>query len=76
MIQVRNQIRDMLGGETGKITLGRIMCNLGLRAIELRFGTVLCGCGLQGYRYYVYDCVYHTEGCVMLLAGVTTISPL
>ena len=26
MIQVRNQIRDMFGGETGKITFGRIKC--------------------------------------------------
>jgi hypothetical protein len=27
----------MLGGETGKITFGRIKCNLGLGAKEFRF---------------------------------------
>jgi hypothetical protein len=32
MILVRNQIRNMLGGETGKITFGRINYNLGLGA--------------------------------------------
>jgi hypothetical protein len=29
---VRNQIRDMLGGQTGKITFGKLNINLGLRA--------------------------------------------
>jgi hypothetical protein len=37
MILVRNQIRNMLGGETGKITFGRINYNLGLGAKEFRF---------------------------------------
>jgi len=34
---VRNQIRNMLGGETGKITIGRLKHSLGLRAKEIRF---------------------------------------
>jgi len=37
MILVRNQIRNMLGGETGKITFGRINYNLGFGAKEFRF---------------------------------------
>jgi hypothetical protein len=37
MILVRNQIRHMLGGETGKITFGSINYNLGLGAKEFRF---------------------------------------
>jgi len=28
----------------------------------------MCGYGLQGYWYYVYDCVCHAEGCGLLLA--------
>jgi len=32
MILVRHQIRNMLGGETGKITFGRIKYNLGIGA--------------------------------------------
>jgi hypothetical protein len=37
MILVRNQIRNMLSGETGKIILGRINYNLGLGAKEFYF---------------------------------------
>jgi len=37
MILLRNQIRNMLGGETGKITFGRINYNLGLWAKEFLF---------------------------------------
>jgi len=37
MILVREQIRNMLGEETGKITFGRIKYNLGLGAKEFRF---------------------------------------
>ena len=37
MILVRNQIRNTLGGEIGKITFGRIKYNLGLGAKEFRF---------------------------------------
>ena len=37
MILFRKQIRNMLGGETGKTTFGRIKHNLGLRAKEFRF---------------------------------------
>ena len=54
MILVQNQIRNMLGGETGKITFGRINYSLGLQAKEFHFvyniGT-MCGCRLHGYRY-------------------------
>ena len=32
MILVRNQIRDMLGGETGKFTFGKLSINVGLGA--------------------------------------------
>ena len=32
MILVRNQIRDILGGETGKITFGELRKNIGVRA--------------------------------------------
>jgi hypothetical protein len=42
MIQVRKQIGDVLGGETSKITVGRTKYNLGLQAVEFRFGTK-CG---------------------------------
>ena len=28
----------------------------------------MSGCGLQGYRHKVYDCVCHAEGCGLLLA--------
>jgi hypothetical protein len=35
MILVRNQIRDMLGGETGNITFGKLSINLGLRATKI-----------------------------------------
>ena len=34
MILVRNHIRDMLGGETDKITFGKESINLGLLAIR------------------------------------------
>jgi len=37
MILVRNQIRNMVGRETGKITFGRINYNLGLGAKEFCF---------------------------------------
>jgi len=37
MILVRNQIRNMLGGVTGKITFGRIKYNFGLGAKEFCF---------------------------------------
>jgi len=54
MILVQNQIRNMLSGETGKITFGRINYSLGLQAKEFHFvyniGT-MCGCGLKGYWY-------------------------
>jgi hypothetical protein len=32
IIQVRNQIRDMLGGETGTLTFGKMSVNLESRA--------------------------------------------
>jgi hypothetical protein len=35
MILVRNQIRDILGGETGKITFGKLSKNLGLPATSI-----------------------------------------
>jgi hypothetical protein len=54
MIPVRNQIRDLFGGETDKITFGKLSINLGLRAkrypIWHNIGT-LGGCGLQGCCY-------------------------
>jgi hypothetical protein len=71
MILVRNQIRDMLGGETGKITFGKLSINLGLRAIRIPvcvqyIGTV-GGCGLQGYCCStVYDGACHAEGFGLL----------
>ena len=58
MTLVRNQIRNMPGGQTGKITFGRINYTSGLGAKEFRFVNnvlvqynVLVGAGLQGYRY-------------------------
>jgi len=39
-ILVRNQIRIMLGGETSKITFGRINYNLGPGAKEFRLCTI------------------------------------
>jgi len=35
MTLVRNQVRNMSGGETGKFTFGRISINIGLRAIRI-----------------------------------------
>ena len=55
VILVRNQSRDMLGGETGKITFGKLSINLGLRGKWFpswyNIGTS-GGCGLQGCRYW------------------------
>ena len=40
MILVQNQIRNVLGGERGKITFGRIKYNTGLVAKEFRLCTI------------------------------------
>jgi len=52
MILVRNQIRDMLGEETGKITLGKLSIILRLREIKIptcvRYTGTLGQCGPQG----------------------------
>ena len=62
----------MFGGETGKITFGKLSINLGLRAIRIPgsvqyIGTV-GGCGLQGGCCTVYDGVCQPEGIGLLLA--------
>ena len=53
MILVRNQIRDMLGGETDKITFGEfsIKLVLGGKRIPVCVQNIgkLGGCGLQFY---------------------------
>jgi hypothetical protein len=59
-----------------KITFGRIKYKLGLGGIEFRFGTVRCGYRLQGYCYWVYECVYYAAGRGLILSRVTIISPL
>ena len=62
MILVRNQSRDMLGGETGKITFGKWRINLRLRAKRFpswyNIGT-LGRCGLQGCYCWVCDGFCH-----------------
>jgi hypothetical protein len=42
MILVRNQIRDMLDGETGKITSEEKSITFGLRAIRIAFCVQNC----------------------------------
>jgi len=71
MILVRNQIRDILGGETDKITLRKFNINLRLRAKLTpvcvqnigKFG----GCGVHVCWYSVYDGICHAEGFGLLL---------
>jgi hypothetical protein len=50
MMLDRNQIRDVLGGGTGKITFGKLSKNLGLRAKKnsklVQYIGTLGGCGL------------------------------
>ena len=58
MILVRNQIRAMLGGETGKITLGKLNINLGLRGKLIpSWYNILGGCGLQCCCFVLFCCV-------------------
>ena len=72
MILVQNQIRDMIGGETGKITFGRIKYNFGFRAIRIplcvQHNGTLKGYRLQGCWYYVDDSVCRAEGFGLFLA--------
>jgi len=48
MILVRNQVRNMTGGDTGKFIFGRININLGLRAIRIPYGAIYWYCILDG----------------------------
>jgi len=83
MILVRNQIWNMLGGEKGKITLGRIKDKFRIssnkNASMVQYIGILGGCGLGGCFCKVYDCVRHAEGCGMLLAKgcdrITALTP-
>jgi hypothetical protein len=50
MILVRNQIRDILGGETGTILFGKLSINLGRNSKKnsklVQYIGILGGCGL------------------------------
>jgi hypothetical protein len=79
MILVRNHIRNMLGGERGKITFRRLSINLGRRAkripswynILVHWEDAEGGCCCK-----MYDSVCHAEGFGLLLAKGCTVSPL
>jgi hypothetical protein len=69
----------MLSGETGKITFGRINYNLGLGAKEFLFVyNILVQCTGADFKVIgiKFMTVYYVKGCGILLARVTTISPL
>ena len=55
MILVRNQIRNMLGGERGKITLGRIKNQLGLGVKEF---------------FFLYDILVQCAGADFKIIGI------
>ena len=76
-------VRNQISGETGKIKFGRIKYNSGLAAKDFRFVystywySTVCGwvgvdCKVSGMKFMA---VSHADGCGMLLARVTTISP-
>jgi hypothetical protein len=70
IILVRNQIRDMLGGETGKITFGKLCINLGRRAkrIPSRYN-ILVHWDEADFKIVVkFMTVCHTEGFDLFLA--------
>jgi len=71
MILVRNQIRDMLGGEAGKITFGKLSINLGLRAkiIPSWYNTLVHweGADFILFLLKVYDTFCHAEAFGLLL---------
>ena len=69
----------MLGGETGKITFGRIRNKLGRGVKEFRFvyDILVQRTGADSRLSLLsYDCIYHAEGSSLHLARVTAISLL
>ena len=72
MILVRNQITNMLGGETGKITFGRIKCKFrtsnNKNTSMVQYIGTSEGCRLQCCCCKDYDSVCRAEGFGLLLA--------